>query len=118
MKSRTLLVAMLMASPMAHATSFNCAKASTYVEKTICSDATLGKMDDALTENYNSMLATDLGDGGVSLKKEQRAWIAQRNKCTTDKCLADLYWKRVDDICDAPVVTGVHAACVQSSDIK
>jgi uncharacterized protein len=118
MKLHSLFLTLLVVSPMAHAASFNCAKASTYAEKTICFDATLGRLDDALTDNYNAMLATDLGDGGVSLKKEQRAWIAQRNKCTTDKCLVDLYRKRVDDVCDAPVVTGVHAPCVQSSDIK
>jgi uncharacterized protein len=112
----TLIIALLMASSVAHATSFNCAKASTYVEKAICSDATLGKLDDALTQNYNAMRASDLDDG-AALKKEQRAWIAQRNKCATDQCLVDLYRKRIDAVCDAPVVNGVHAACMQSSDI-
>ncbi|MFL9922088.1 lysozyme inhibitor LprI family protein [Paraburkholderia fungorum] len=118
MKFCHLLVALLIVSPLAHATSFDCKKASTFVEKTICASPALGKLDDALTDNYNAMLATNLGDGGASLKKEQRAWIAQRNKCTTDQCLIDLYRKRVDDVCDAPVVTGVHAACVQTSDIS
>lgn len=117
MKFRHLILALLIASPLAHATSFDCKKASTFVEKTICANPLLGKLDDALTENYGAMLATDLGDGGASLKKEQRAWIAQRNKCTTDQCLVDLYRKRVDDVCEAPVVSGVHASCVQSSDI-
>jgi uncharacterized protein len=111
---RSLLVALLIASPVVHATSFDCKKASTYVEKEICSDATLGKLDDALTENYNAMRATDLGDGGASLKNEQRAWLAERNKCNTNKCLVDLYRKRVDDVCDQPVVTGVHASCAAS----
>jgi uncharacterized protein len=64
------------------------------------------------------VLATDLGDGGASLKKEQRAWLAERNKCKTNKRLVDLYRKRVDDVCDDPVVSGVHASCVQSSDIN
>lgn len=119
MKFRTLMLAVLLISPMAHATSFNCAKAATFVEKTICADATLGKLDDALTDNYNAMLAPDLGDGpdNKALRKEQRAWIAQRNKCTTEKCLTDLYRKRVDDVCDSGVVTGMHPTCVQSSDI-
>ncbi|MGH8374239.1 MAG: lysozyme inhibitor LprI family protein [Pseudomonas sp.] len=119
MKFHTLIAALLIASPLAaHAVSFDCKKASTFVEKEICSDATLGKLDDALTDNYNAMLATDLGDGGTSLKKEQRAWLAERNKCKTNKCLVDLYRKRVDDVCEAPVVRGVHAACVPSSDIS
>ncbi|MBV8272946.1 MAG: DUF1311 domain-containing protein [Cupriavidus sp.] len=117
MKFRHLILALLIASPLAHATSFDCKKASTFVEKTICASPILGKLDDALTENYNAMLATDLGDGGASLKKEQRAWIGQRNKCTTEQCLENLYRKRVDDVCEAPVVSGMHASCVQSSDI-
>ncbi|MGF6699561.1 uncharacterized protein OKW38_004173 [Paraburkholderia sp. MM5496-R1] len=118
MKFRHLIAALLILSPLAHATSFDCKKASTYVEKTICSSPLLGKLDDALADNYRDMLASDLGDGGASLKKEQRAWVARRNKCTSEKCLADLYRKRVDDVCDAPVVTGIHAACVQSEDIQ
>ncbi len=118
MKFRHLLAVLLIMPPLAHATSFDCKKASTFVEKAICANPLLGKLDDALTDNYKGMLATDLGDGGASLKKEQRAWLAQRNKCTTEKCLIDLYRKRVDDVCDAPVVTGIHAACVQSSDIN
>lgn len=118
MKFRHLLAALLAVSPLAHATSFDCKKASTYVEKTICSSPLLGKLDDALADNYRDMLASDLGDGGIDLKKEQRAWVAQRNKCSSEKCLVDLYRKRVDDVCDAPVVTGIHAACVQSEDIQ
>ncbi|CAG9183222.1 lysozyme inhibitor LprI family protein [Cupriavidus pinatubonensis] len=117
MKFRYLILTLLIASPLAHAVSFDCKKASTFVEKTICSSPVLGKLDDALTENYKAMLATDLGDGGASLKKEQRAWIGQRNKCTTEQCLVDLYRKRVDDVCETPVVSGMHASCVQSSDI-
>ncbi|MEX3953047.1 lysozyme inhibitor LprI family protein [Paraburkholderia sp. EG287B] len=120
MKLRHLLFASLIASPLAHATSFDCKKASTYVEKTICSSPLLGKLDDALSENYGAMLATDLGDGpdNKALKKEQRVWLAQRNKCTTERCLVDMYRKRVDDVCDAPVVSGVHAVCVEASDIQ
>lgn len=118
MNIRHLILALLIVSPLAQATSFDCKKASTFVEKTICASPLLGKLDDALTENYSAMLATDLGDGGASLKKEQRAWIGQRNKCTTEQCLIDLYRKRVDDVCEAPVVSGMHASCVQSSDIS
>lgn len=104
-------------SPLVSAASFDCKKATTYAEKEICSDALLGKLDDALSENYNAILATDLGDDGKDLKKTQRAWIAVRNKCTTNKCLVDTYRLRVDEVCDAPVISGVHANCKQSNDI-
>jgi uncharacterized protein len=112
-----LFLTMLTVTTLANASSFDCKKAATYVEKEICSDTTLGKLDDALSENYNAMLATDLGDGGKELKKTQRAWLAVRNKCATNKCLVDTYRLRVDEVCDAPVVSGVHAMCTQSSEI-
>lgn len=113
----TVVFALTAASSVANAASFDCKKAATYVEKEICSDALLGKLDDALSENYNAMLATDLGDGGKELKKTQRAWLVGRNKCTTNKCLIEAYRSRVDEVCDAPVVSGMHAICTQASDI-
>lgn len=119
MKFRHLLAALLIVSPLAHATSFDCKKASTFVEKTICVSPFLGKLDDALADNYRQMMASDLGDGpdNKGLKKEQRVWIAQRNKCTREQCLIDLYRKRVDEVCAGGVVSGLHPTCVQSDDI-
>jgi uncharacterized protein len=118
MKNLSGFIIALMLSSVASAASFDCTKASTFIEKEICSNQLLGKFDDALNNNYNAMLATNLGDGGAALKKEQRGWIVQRNKCTSDQCLLDMYRKRIDSVCDAPVVSGVHASCVQSSDIE
>ena len=42
-----VLLAVVLASPWASATSFDCRKASTDAEKTICGSALLGKLDDA-----------------------------------------------------------------------
>ncbi|WP_244788336.1 lysozyme inhibitor LprI family protein [Cupriavidus pauculus] len=119
MKLRLLsATALLCLSAVAHAASFDCKKAGTFVEKEICADASLSKLDDALTSNYRMMMASNLGDGGASLKKEQRAWLAKRNKCTTNKCLNDLYRERVDSVCEAPVVTGLHPICTEAGEIQ
>lgn len=101
------------------APSFDCAKASTVAEKTICADPLLGKFDGALSENYKYMLASDIGDGARNdLKATQKKWLAERNKCTDSQCLATSYRKRIDEVCEYPVVSGVHPVCTASNDIK
>jgi uncharacterized protein len=113
-----VLLAVVLASPWASATSFDCRKASTDAEKTVCGSALLGKLDDALSTNYRNMLTGDLGDGGKDLKREQKEWLHRRNACKSEKCLVDAYRSRVDEICNTPVVTGVHPDCVMSDDVK
>lgn len=99
--------------------SFNCAKASTFSEKAICSDPLLGKLDGALSENYKSMLASNIGEGARSdLKTTQRKWLTERNKCTSNKCLASVYRMRVDEVCDQSVISGVIGSCTSSDEIK
>lgn len=98
--------------------SFNCSKASTFSEKAICSDPLLGKLDGALSENYKSMLASNIGEGARSdLKTTQRKWLTERNKCTSNQCLANVYRKRVDEVCDQTVISGVIGSCTNSDDI-
>jgi uncharacterized protein YecT (DUF1311 family) len=99
--------------------SFDCAKASSFSEKTICTDTLLGKLDGALAENYKYMLASDIGDGARNdLKATQRKWLAERNKCTDNQCLANAYQKRIDEVCEYPVISGVHPVCISSDEIK
>lgn len=103
----------------AHAASFDCKKAATFVEKEVCTVPTLGRLDDALAENYRYMLAADIGDGARrQLRADQRVWIAERNKCATGECVEKAYRARVDAVCDAPVLSGVHPMCTSSGEIK
>ena len=119
MKTVIALLALVLASPLVYAASFDCKKATTFAEKQICSDPLLGKLDDALSENYKSMLDADIGDGArKDLKKTQKAWLSKRNKCTTKECLIEAYRKRIDEICEYPIIEGVHPLCVSSDEIK
>lgn len=118
MKLLSVMMLFLMSSSSAFAVSFDCSKASTFVEKEICSDSLLGRLDDALSENYKGMLESDFGNSKNSLKTEQRKWLADRNECTNNKCLVDSYRKRIDETCDYAVVSGVHPECTMSDDIK
>lgn len=99
--------------------SFDCSKASTFSEKAICSDLLLGKLDGALSENYKSILASNIGEGARSdLRRTQKKWLTERNKCTDNQCLANAYRKRIDEVCEYPVISGVHPVCTSSDEIK
>lgn len=99
--------------------SFDCGKASTFSEKAICTDTLLGKLDGALAENYKYMLASDIGDGARNdLKATQKKWLSERNKCADNQCLASAYRKRIDEVCEYPVISGVHPVCTSSDEIK
>lgn len=111
-------LAVLLVSSSAFAVSFDCAKASTFAEKTICSDPLLRKLDDALSSNYKTMLGADFGGPIANLRNDQRKWIAERNKCATRECLVAAYRERIDETCDYGVVSGVHPDCVHADDIE
>lgn len=99
--------------------SFDCAKASTFVEKSICSERILGSLDGAMSENYQHMMASDIGDGArADLKSTQKQWMSERNKCTSIQCVEIAYRKRIDEICEYPVISGVHPICTYSNEIK
>lgn len=76
----------------AQAASFDCAKAATNVEKLICKTPSLGKADEELSAVYKQAVAVALIVDSV--KKEQRGWIARRNKCSGVPCLAEEYETR------------------------
>ena len=113
-----MFVASICVPILGNAASFDCKKASTSVEKMICSDAALGRLDEALGENYKMMMATNIGEGArADLKSTQRQWVAQRNKCADAACVLAAYKKRVDEVCDYPAISGMHPTCKEADDI-
>jgi len=77
----------------ARAASFDCAKASTAVEKLICSEAKLSELDSRLALAYRRALATPAVAQRV--KQDQRVWLADRNKCADAACLTNAYQRRL-----------------------
>lgn len=99
--------------------SFDCTKASTTIEKAICADPLLGKLDGALAQNYKAILSANIGDGAKGdLRATQKKWVSERNQCSTSQCIADAYKKRIDEVCEYPVISGVHPICLASDDVK
>ena len=100
-----------------NAASFNCDKAVTLVEKSICSNNNLSKLDAALSANYTGMMGSDIGDiAKNNLRATQRDWLTTRNTCTTVQCIEILYRQRIDAVCEYPVISGVHPVCINSND--
>lgn len=86
--------AVALAAAAAPAPSFDCAKAATPVEKTICADADLARLDGELVAAYRQALGQ--ARDGDALKSEQQTWLRQvRNKCPSAACLTDAYQARI-----------------------
>jgi|GEM_PF-1279840 len=90
---QTALLSTLMVSS-SYAASFDCRKASTEVEKMICSDSQLSHLDEDLHSAYKN--AQKHKDPQL-LKQQQLRWLKYtRNDCTTLTCLKDVYELRID----------------------
>ena len=86
---------MIFSQPLFSA-SFDCAKAGTKVEKMICDDSELSKLDDVLTKKY--ALALEASNKKFSTRQYQRYWLKNgRNACDDKECLRKRYLYRIRD---------------------
>lgn len=79
-------------SNTAPAASFNCNKAATKVEKMICDDSELSKLDDKMGSLYRQAIQNNKSPG--HLMTQQIAWLKNRDKCITTECLKQNYKAR------------------------
>jgi uncharacterized protein len=78
--------------------SFDCAKASTVVERTICGDAKLAAADRELAGVYGALLGRLPAPAQEHLANEQQRWLGNRGKTCTAflaGCLANRYRQRI-----------------------
>jgi len=67
--------------------SFDCAKAASATEHTICLDRNLAGWDRSISGAYRSHIESGVDDPKI-VRAEQRAWLAERDACGADKdCL-------------------------------
>ena len=89
-----LLLSLYALTPPAHSASFDCAKASSPVEKTICADKQLSDLDELLLLSYKKALVGSAN--ATALKSEQQTWLKkQRNVCADKACLTEAYTARL-----------------------
>jgi len=72
--------------------SFNCAKAARAVEKEICNDKVLSKLDVELNDLYSRRLSELNRAGKADLRRDQRIWLNNRN----EQCESPAYLQTYD----------------------
>jgi len=90
-------------SPLAHATSFDCKKASTFVEKAICANPELADLDreiNAVNTRVVRAAAADSPRAGRALQQQQDEFLARRNASfgRTDYDLQKAMRERLDQL--------------------
>ena len=84
--------------------SFDCAKASNAVERTVCKDPALAKADREMVAAYTALVGKLAGAAKDQLVKDQLRWIADRNRgCAIDTdgiapCLKSRYAARTTNL--------------------
>ena len=100
----TILILSHLADNTKPVASFDCAKAATDLEKTICGSVALAAYDQSVAQTYKFAMeyyktkktATVQLD---ELKKSQKQWLTRRNACNTDKtCLEKSMGDRIEKI--------------------
>lgn len=80
-----------------NAASFDCNKASTVIEKAICSDTELSKIDDEMSAVYAKVYAIN-----PDIKATQRDWLKNIKQCTGEanvvSCLKEAYRIRLSGL--------------------
>ncbi len=97
-----ILFSLLILAGPANAASFDCKKAATPVERTICGDPALSSLDERAVAAYVDAVDTlgisdDLNDpAGELLLRGHQEWAAARNRCgTVTSCMLQQYLRRL-----------------------
>ncbi len=100
MKKRWMGLVVCLAIGQVQAASFDCGKASMKVEKLICADEKLSRLDEQLAAAYvEALKSTD----PARLKAEQKAWLKGRNQCADVACIEAAYRQRTRALSQSPL---------------
>jgi uncharacterized protein len=88
-----IVLGLLASQISVQAASFDCEKAKTKIEKMICINPELSKLDDELNKVYNTTLQG--ARHADSIRKAQKEWINERNTCSNEACLEYAYGRRI-----------------------
>ncbi|QDJ97342.1 hypothetical protein D6_0183 [Aeromonas phage D6] len=92
---KKIIIATLFFVPFfGNAASFDCRKATTVIEKTICEDEVVSKLDEEVAKVYKAVRQANPGDQDII--NQQRDWIKSRNKATSVVELEEKHRDRLD----------------------
>jgi len=92
-----ILFSLLFMLTTAQAASFDCEKAVSKIEKLICSDDELSKLDESLNKAY--LQALERADIKQQIIESQREWLKyERNLCPSAECMRKAYTTRIKEL--------------------
>ena len=97
------LLFLLLPAMNAGAASFDCGKATTKVEKMICGDVELSKMDEELNGAYKTAQQNE--KQADSVRQAQKAWLKERNRCSDVACMKLAYERRLHVLTESLVTS-------------
>jgi len=77
---------------------FNCRHAKTRSEKMVCGSGSLAAADRRMSAVYYSKMATTDAKAKRALRRTRDQFLARRERCSTDSCVARVYEQRVAEI--------------------
>lgn len=90
---------MIAVAPVAGAAGFDCNKASSRIERQICSDPLLGRLDEALARAYATARRVATAPAmAEALRSTQRQWPALRDRCSDTACVRAAYLRRLAEL--------------------
>lgn len=94
-----LAILALIGASHANAASFDCAKAKTADEKTICRNRSLSDADVKMATMFQMNTRLVMMGSRGAMQDRQREWLAERNTCKGSfRCLMAAYDKRISEL--------------------
>jgi uncharacterized protein len=89
--------------------AFNCDFAKLPDEITICRDASLGALDEQMSDHFYKIRQQLPPAGMKALNAGQKNFLSRRNFCGTDgDCIAGMYAERIETLCTLATDYGVE----------
>jgi len=96
--------------------SFNCARAQTITEITICGNSELSNADARLGRLYSQLRQSLSKLYFRRLRKKQRVWLKQRDYCLADiNCLSQTYESRIAELESGTYLSGPSFNCAKAT---
>jgi uncharacterized protein len=90
-----LVLAAVSFSTKASAAGFDCTKAKKPIEKMICADTEISRLDTFMSERYGALMKLVSGPQRDMLKDDQRCWLRERDFIRTKTELRASYQRRL-----------------------
>lgn len=92
------LVSFILTAPT-QAASFDCSKAAAQVEKFVCDNPVISKLDDQLGNVFQENISKASDEQRQRLTTEQEHWFKYtRNACNDEPCFKHAYWSRLAEL--------------------